>query len=131
MTKEIQITLSPGVRTNYAASNFVAFLLPSSVVGERQKFIRTAIVKFHQAHFKHMRLTLGEMINDLQAHLDMCQSDVITYAIINHVGKVQIMSSNRPEFAGYLRDVAEARRLFRCEQKIDGGWFFSTSEQGE
>lgn len=82
----ITVTLSPGCRTSLTLSPLVAAMLPEGR-GEAQAYIRTALVSFHQSMFSHMRLTLGEMVEDITQKYQVTQTNVLTVAIIWHTGK--------------------------------------------
>lgn len=83
---KIEITLSPGNRTSLTLSPLVAAMLPDGR-GNAQKYIRTALVSFHQSIFPHMRLTLGEMVEDIAGKYQVTQTNALTVAIIWHTGK--------------------------------------------
>lgn len=82
----ITVTLSPGNRTSLTLSPLVAAMLPAGR-GEAQAYIRTALTDFHQHLFNHLRLTLGEMIEDIADKYQVTQTSVLTTAIVWHTGK--------------------------------------------
>lgn len=82
----ITVTLSPGNRTSLTLSPLVAAMLPEGR-GNTQAYIRTALVNFHQSLFPHMRLTLGEMVEDIAGKFGVTQTNALTVAIIWHTGK--------------------------------------------
>ena len=71
-----------------------------------------------------MRLVIGEMIADLQRKLDMVQHDVITCAVVYHVGKVEVVSSQYDEFRLYMYAIVETKKWFPHGETIEGGWIF-------
>lgn len=82
----ITVTLSPGCRTSLTLSPLVAAMLPEGR-GNAQAYIRTCVVDFHQSLFPHMRLTLGEMVEDIAGKYQVTQTSVLTTAIVWHTGK--------------------------------------------
>lgn len=90
---KISVTLSPGNRTSLTLSPIVAAMLPDGR-GNAQAYVRTALVDFHQHLFHHMRLTLGEMIEDISSRFDVTQTNALTVAIIWHTGKHSAKEKN-------------------------------------
>ena len=80
------LTLVKRNRTSLTLSPLVAAMLPEGR-GNAQAYIRTSIVSFHQSMFSHMRLTLGEMVEDITQKYQVTQTNVLTVAIIWHTGK--------------------------------------------
>ena len=84
---QIQITLFPGVRSSLTLDHLVSSFLPNNGEGSNQAYIKTCLTDFHQSVFPHMRLTLGEMIEDIANKYQVTQTSVLTVAIIWHTGK--------------------------------------------
>ena len=84
---QITITLSPGKRSTLTLDPLVSSFLPNNGEGSNQAYIKTCLTDFHQSIFPHMRLTLGEMVEDITQKFNVTQTNALTVAIIWHTGK--------------------------------------------